>query len=335
MASTKILMYSFKGGSGRTVSAANLAVILAKELRRRVTFIDIDIESAGSSVLFGVDDQVRQGKCWAIQDILRGYSSGSPDEKSGRRERETIQVNRKDFESSLWPRMHRTVWPAIDYRPGRDGFLKVLPSELILRTDHELSINSPEGQTRFGHLLLKIDGLQDPPEMILYDSASGQQATAMFGLMNSHILMIFVRWSRQFIIGTTHFLREYICQERFGRRIRQIFIVPTAVPLRRPPGRLGDDLTRREELFREDISLLNRKAMQDFDVDSGWIRLVEPIHECEALKWDDRVFLLEDDALLKEPAISALMEDYRRLANTLSGSLHLSQGKKLAAGGAP
>src|SRR5436305_2370656 len=269
MASTKFLMYSFKGGSGRTVSSANVALVLAKELGRRVVLLDIDVESAGSSVLFGLDEEVRQGRCWAIQDILRGYALGANSEDDVRQGRESIEVNRKDFESSLWPRMQKTVW----YE--KDAYLKVLPSQIILRSDQELKVSYPEGQKKFEHLLMKIDGLQDSPEIVMYDSASGQQATAMFGLMNSHILVIFVRWSRQFIVGTTQFLKRYICQERFCRRVKQVFIVPTAVPVRRPQGMLGAELSRREDRFREDITLVNGMAVRNFDVAPGWIRLLD------------------------------------------------------------
>lgn len=308
-------MYSFKGGAGRTVSTANVALILARELGRRVVLLDIDVESAGSSVLFGLDERVRQGSCWSIQDVLRGYAIGSNDEGETR-QRESIEVNRTDFESNLWPKMQSTVWA------GKDAYLKVLPSQIILRSEHELKVSYPEGQKKFEHLLMKIDGLQDSPDLVMYDSASGQQATAMFGLMNSHILVVFVRWSRQFIIGTTQFLKRYICQERFCRRIKQVFIVPTAVPVGRPQGRLGAELARREEHFREDITLVNGTAVRDFGVAPGWIQLLEPIHECEALKWDDRVFLLEDDNFQKEPGISELMQDYRQLAETLAAALH-------------
>src|SRR5687767_604595 len=69
----KVLMYSFKGGAGRTVSTANIARVMAIESGRRVAVIDLDVESAGLSVLFKIDRKVENGECGTIQDILRGF----------------------------------------------------------------------------------------------------------------------------------------------------------------------------------------------------------------------------------------------------------------------
>ena len=78
----KVSMYSFKGGAGRTVTTANVARILSAERRKRVTVMDLDVESAGLSVLFGVDRKVESGECSTIQDVLRGFyapeSPGAP-----------------------------------------------------------------------------------------------------------------------------------------------------------------------------------------------------------------------------------------------------------------
>jgi cellulose biosynthesis protein BcsQ len=323
MTPTKILMYSFKGGSGRTTSTANVALVLAKDMARRVVLLDIDIESAGLSVLFKLDKPVREG-LWTIQDILRGYALGRKDLGGGNRKNETIRVVRADFEASLWPKVHSTIWD------GKNAYLKVLPSQIVLRTDKEVKISSNEGQHQFEQLLMQIDDLQDFPEIVMLDSSSGQQDTAMFGLQNSHVVVIFVRWSRQFIVGTSQFLWEYICQDASCSKIERVFIVPTAVPARRPPGRLENELALREQQFKDTISLVNDKARSNFGVDLGWIQLLEPIHECEALKWDDRVFLFEDDAFQDEPGVGDLMKDYRRLASTLS-DVHISRSKKAGA----
>jgi len=307
-------MYSFKGGAGRTVTTANVALILASELGRRLVLLDIDVESAGSSVLFGLDEAVRDGSCWSLQDILRGYHIDPNKEDSDKDGRTSIEVHRKDFETNLWPKVHATAWA------GKNGYLKVLPAQIILRSDSE-KVGYPEGQRNFEHLLMKIDTLQDSPDIILYDSASGQQQTAMLGLLNCHILVIFVRWSRQFIIGTTQFLRKYVCQELFCRRVKKVLIVPTAVPRRRPPGRLSYELDTRERRFKEDISLVNAKASHDFKAPAGWVELLDPIHECDALKWDDRIFLLEGAEYQQDAGVASLIEDYRALAHRIANAV--------------
>lgn len=112
MPTTTVLMYSFKGGSGRTVTTANVAYLLASEFHKRVLVIDLDVESAGSSVLFGVEKEVHEGKIWAIDDVLRGKE---------------FALHRADFESALWPRMHKRVFEA-----PSGGSLDVLPARIVL-----------------------------------------------------------------------------------------------------------------------------------------------------------------------------------------------------------
>lgn len=63
-----ISVHSFRGGTGKSNLAANLAAVLAGE-DRRVALIDTDIQSPGLHVLFGVSgDQIN----WALNDYLWG-----------------------------------------------------------------------------------------------------------------------------------------------------------------------------------------------------------------------------------------------------------------------
>jgi hypothetical protein len=317
-------MYSFKGGAGRTVSTGNVACMLAREFGRRVLLIDLDVESAGASVVFGLDDAVKGGEVWTLQDVFRGFHE-SVDRGGVDPRKESIEPVRKDFDTVLWPRLHRRMWP----RPGdsADGtrsaaptntspFLDVLPAHVVLLSESEQRASSEEGRQRFTHLLRKVETMPGAPEYMLFDSASGQQASAMVGLMNCHIAVIFVRWSRQFIVGTTDFLKRYLCRRDFCSRILKVHVVPTAVPRLRPTGRLGDELQAREKRLRDDIALLNRQALE-FGAKPDWIEIAEPIHECEALKWDDRVFLMEERDRAEEPSVNLVLEDYRKLARRL------------------
>lgn len=311
MAAVKFLMYSFKGGAGRTVTAANVSYILAREMQCRVLLMDIDVESAGCSVLFGLDKVVREGSCWSLQDIIRGRTdhaaAGQGESSAGG----SIQLNRKDFEETLWPKMHGMIW--------RDdkGFLEMLPSQIIMHSTDEIKVSTEKGQRQFEHLIRKIEGMTKAPEIIVFDSSSGQQDTAMLGLMSCNILVIFVRWSRQFVLGTTQFLNEYICQERFCPRLRQVFIVPTAVPLTEPSGKLGKALQHRRKSLEDTVYLVNQRAQHDFGAKNDWVKLLAPVHECNALKWDDRVFLMDEPEITKDASVVSVLEDYRSLAKSM------------------
>ena len=60
--------YSYKGGSGRTTSAANIACALARK-NHNVCIIDMDIEAGGMSVVLGVSPEKSNHKSY-IQDYL-------------------------------------------------------------------------------------------------------------------------------------------------------------------------------------------------------------------------------------------------------------------------
>ncbi len=82
-----ISIHSFRGGTGKSNTTANLAVIAASQ-GHRVAIIDTDIQSPGIHVLFGMDDQGMQrslndylwGRCTIVEaayDVTPPASSGA------------------------------------------------------------------------------------------------------------------------------------------------------------------------------------------------------------------------------------------------------------------
>lgn len=314
----KILMYSFKGGAGRTVSTANVAYVLAKELGKRVLVVDLDVESAGASVLFGVDKDVQDGRLWAIQDVLRGEHT-SKVEHAGvvSHKREKIQLYVKDFEQSIWTKLHRQV-----FRDEGRGSLDFVPARTIVTSSSEVKVGSKQGIEAFQRLQEKIDNLDSAPQIVMFDSASGVQDSALLGLRTCTVLVIFCRWSRQFVSGTEEFLRHYIVSRKAAGvgRIHKVLVVPTAVPRTLPGGLLATELRARQERLKETLRLLNMEAERDWRKPGNWIELVEPIHECPALKWDDRVFLMDVEYQRGE-GVSEALQDYRLLADRLDRAI--------------
>jgi MinD-like ATPase involved in chromosome partitioning or flagellar assembly len=82
-----IAVHSFRGGTGKSNSSANIATILAQE-GRRVAVVDADIQSPGIHVIFGVDasqathslNDYLWGRCaisQAAQDVTPPLSNGT------------------------------------------------------------------------------------------------------------------------------------------------------------------------------------------------------------------------------------------------------------------
>lgn len=69
--SSLIAVHSFRGGTGKSNSCANIATVLAQE-GRRVAVVDADIQSPGVHVIFGVDSA---GSARSLNDYLWGRCS--------------------------------------------------------------------------------------------------------------------------------------------------------------------------------------------------------------------------------------------------------------------
>lgn len=309
MPSYKVSMYSFKGGAGRTVTMANVAYVLAREMGRRVLCIDLDIESAGASVIFDLRSRVKSEDIWTLQDVLKGRFESA--QKEGGPPPQSIQLGRDDFATTLWPKLHARIWPSGDVI-GIGGQLDVLPARTVLSSTDEVKAGSYDASQQFSRLLQKLDLLVVPsPEFVLYDSAAGQQDTAALGILNSHMLVIFVRWSRQFVFGTIDFLSEYIEREQ-TRRLDKILLVPTAVPDTPPEEDIAEKLEERMGQLRSMVSFINEQTPS-----RDLIEILDPpIPECSGLKWDDQVFL----SLERPPEhddVRRTMEAYRAIARKI------------------
>jgi len=319
MAVPRILMYSFKGGSGRTVTASNIAYLMAREFNQKVVFIDLDVESAGSSVLFNLHKRVESGELWTIQDIFRGYWA-SPDKSKAYHE--LIYVRKKDFETTYWERLHWPIFSTLD-----KGFLHVVPARIILSEEIELNARDPEVPHRFEGFLEKIESFDSSPDLIMFDSASGQQESALLGLLNTDFLIIFVRWTRQFIVGTLNFMEQVLMNEAVCDNINQVFIIPTAVPEIKPTGRIGKEVQERQKMVKDKITVLNQDASRNYKKSPEWIRLLPSIHECAALKWDDRIFAMENEDFIQEPDIKKLMEEFRFITSQILDTISLNMNR--------
>src|SRR3972149_9658149 len=208
MKSKICLMYSYKGGAGRTVSTANIASILAKDFNKKVVCIDLDIEGAGLGIVFNVHKEINSSKdrkC--LQDILcsKGFKSA------------------QDFYANWWPGLHFDIGKQFSV-PDLDGKLLFVPARFAA---HDAVPHAEETAMILESLLNEIK-TQIKPDYILLDSASGMGDWACMGFSLCDALVVFMRWSRQFMEGTIETIK--FLQTSCYIVARQILIVPSAVP---------------------------------------------------------------------------------------------------------
>ena len=163
-----ISVHSFRGGTGKSNTTANLASLLAAQ-RHRVGVVDTDIASPGIHVLFGLDE-----------DTL-GYS----------------------LNDYLWGKcdITQTAHDATPHLgPGKQGKLFLIPSSIrageiarVLREGYDVSLLN-DG---FHDLIreLKLD-------VLLIDTHPGLNEETLLSIAISHVLAIILRPDQQDYQGT-------------------------------------------------------------------------------------------------------------------------------------
>jgi MinD-like ATPase involved in chromosome partitioning or flagellar assembly len=320
----KVQMYSFKGGAGRTVSTANIARVLASERKRRVLAIDMDVESAGLSVLFDVDDEVESRHHGAIQDILRGFFERRRDEEEADFDHRTYATRGDDdevYDEEVFGMgrnaFFKNVWPRVHIRPVRFPDVLLIPARRILTSSKESSAFHDMNQ-RFEQLLIHLQRDPEGPEFILFDSASGIQNTAILGLENCDVLVVFVRWSRQFIRGTKQFLTELVRHPSGLTKLTRVILVPTAVPRTLTSKAMADGVRDYTFDLQKKIASSNLDAFNRLGKPRNWIMLVsEGIPDADELRWDDRIISENDPTAGPGSDLHDVLISYRQLADLL------------------
>jgi len=163
-----IAVHSFRGGTGKSNLAANMAVVMAKE-GMRVGIVDTDIQSPGIHILFGLDgDQVK----YSLNDFLWGKC---------------------DIEDTVY-----NVYPEKESQePGR---VYLIPSSLkacdiarVLQYGYDVHL------LREGFLAV-INSL--PLECLIIDTHPGLNEETLLSIAVSDVLLIVLRPDRQDYQGT-------------------------------------------------------------------------------------------------------------------------------------
>lgn len=163
-----ISIHSFRGGTGKSNTTANLAALLAAD-GHRVGVVDTDIQSPGIHVLFGLDGA-------ALGHSLNDYLWG----------RCTISEAAHDVTSNL--------------RQGVAGRLFLIPSSIqadeivnVLREGYDVGLLT----SGFRNLIneLKLD-------VLLIDTHPGLNEETLFSIAISHALLIIMRPDQQDYEGT-------------------------------------------------------------------------------------------------------------------------------------
>jgi MinD-like ATPase involved in chromosome partitioning or flagellar assembly len=264
------MFYSYKGGSGRTVAAANVAVALAKQ-GRRVAIVDLDFEAPGLQYVFRVDGSDRYLQGEGIQHYLRGDLSVEELFKGG-------VFDLFDQEGPL--RFYKVPEPG--------GLLYLMASGRVVQIDAQ----DPKVEQRMRELLAHLRE-EKGIEFLILDAASGiRDAYAIAAEVTDEMLMFF-RWSRQHVEGTVQMVRFLHQVRKFSERSFPCKLVASASPERSDLDGIADSLLRDRLIeLRERTTERINAALREADMEPG--EIFHDIPEMRDLKWSEGVRVLDD-----------------------------------------
>jgi len=264
-----ITCFSYKGGAGRSTSAANVAAELAKR-GKQVAVVDADLGAPGLHYLFGVnaisDDPDYVGTHHLLNDMVR---IDDIIDKS------LIDIGKKHDDGRAWD---------FEEKGGKLMLLASSPNHIPPLEPDDYA--SRLAKTCLGVLRSRLDDLGY--DYLIIDSASGIGPAAGVCMDNSDTVLVFFRWTRQHVLGTAECVSELLQTDRSG--IRSLRTVATSVPR-------DDELEIISDMVLMKSLMISRSEYEQIlqGVGDDGALPVAQIPEYIPFKWSERVVVFDTD----------------------------------------
>lgn len=275
--------FSYKGGAGRSTTCLNTMPFLAEECgasaQRPILLMDTDIESAGLTYLLSssTDTFMEYDVKRLLTDGYAGKNKFVPvGNLFGLQDNEAIRF-----------------LGVYDKSEKRSDIISL-------------------GQTRMAEL--RRAAANENVQVIVFDSPAGDQATAEFAINNSDKIVMCMRPTRQFRIGTFNYLDRKIKNSTIDE-YKEVILVPTVVPkdvqidgksqLQQAHADVDAYMKR-----LENSDMINRMFIDDIDMFG--------INEVTRFKWREEVLhKLDGEQMELDEDEHEAMRRYQRLAESI------------------
>ena len=267
-----LMFYSYKGGSGRTVAAANVAAALAK-MGRRVAIIDLDFEAPGLQHVLGAEETPQYRSGTGVQHYLK----------------DDIKLHdlMDDVVIDLFA---RPDGPLVRFDiPDGALLIYVMASPKVTRVDAQ----EPQVPQRMKRLIEALHERYDL-DYVVIDAASGIRETYSLAADASDEMLVFFRWSRQHVEGTLRLVKFMSRLREFDQSWVPFKLIASASPSEHELEQLPDD-DQRKQLSR--IKSKTAERIKDTLVECQVTpdTIFYEIPEMLELKWRESVIVFAGD----------------------------------------
>ncbi|SRR5581483_2807811 len=211
-----LMFYSYKGGAGRTVAAANVACALTKR-GKRTAIIDLDFEAPGLHHIFGVEQFDACTSGLGIQSYLKDEINLDQLMTDA-----TVDIFDEDGKSNI-PLLGNGGPGERSERSNYGRLLYIVASSSVSLVD---AANQNVGR-RMVSLKKRLE--DENFEFLVIDAASGVRESYAIAYDACGALLIFFRWSRQHVAGTLRMV-QYLNNLRRVNRYRPYRLIASAAP---------------------------------------------------------------------------------------------------------
>jgi MinD-like ATPase involved in chromosome partitioning or flagellar assembly len=281
-----LMFYSYKGGSGRTVAAANVAAALTK-LGKRVAIIDLDFEAPGLQHVLSAEGTSQFKSGTGVQHYLKS------------------EIDLHELVNDIAIDIFGKGGPLYIYEEEvPDGaFLKyVMASTKVTRVDAQ----EPRVPMLMKNLVEKLKDVYDLDYLVI-DAASGIRETYSLAADVSDEMLVFFRWSTQHVEGTLRLVRFMSRLKEFDQSWVPFKLVASASPSQHEleglaDGALRDFLSKNKSKTQTRIE----EALTECQVTPTTI--FHEIPEMLELKWRERITVFGRDDSPYEDLARRLIE---------------------------
>ncbi|MGB8507483.1 MAG: AAA family ATPase [Pyrinomonadaceae bacterium] len=260
-----LMFYSYKGGSGRTVAAANVAAALTK-LGKRVAIIDLDFEAPGLQHVLEAEKTAQFRSGTGVQHYLKS------------------EIDLHELISDVAIDMFAEDGPLFRFPVPEEALLiYIMASTKVTRVDAQ----EPKLADRMRSLITRL-GEKYRLDYIIIDAASGIRETYTLAADVSDEMLVFFRWSTQHVEGTLRLVRFMSRLKEFDQSWVPFKLIASASPRQEELESLPDE-DLRDGLMRIKSSTETRikEALTECQVTPTTVFYEIP--EILELKWRERI----------------------------------------------